>query len=323
MYPPIEPYDQGVLDVGDGNQVYWEVSGNPAGKPALIVHGGPGGGASPYWRRYHDPEAYRIVLFHQRGCGRSTPDAGLLETDLSVNTTPHLIADMELLRAHLGIEKWQLLGASWGTTLSLAYALRHRERVSELVLFAVTAGRPEEIEWITRDVGRIFPREWECFRDAVPGPDRDGNLAAAYAKLLADPRTCEQAARAWCAWEDTHVSLDPNYRPSPAFEDPAFRMTFARLVTHYWGNDCFLPDNLVERAHLLEGIPGVLIHGKLDVSGPLGTAWELHKNWPGSSLVVIDEGHGGAGRSAQVVAATDRLAAGKDRTGLSAAERRS
>ena len=309
MYPPIEPYDQGMLDVGDGNQVYWEVSGNPAGKPAVIVHGGPGGGASANWRRYHDPDTYRIVLFHQRGCGRSTPDAGLLETDLSVNTTQHLIADMEVLREHLGIETWQLLGVSWGSTLSLAYAQRHRERVSELILFAVTAGRREEIEWITRDVGRIFPREWERFRDAVPVGERDGSLPAAYARLLADPRTREKAARDWCDWEDTHVSLDPQHQPSPRYKDPVFRLTFARLVTHYWANDCFLPaeGDLVERAHLLGGVPGVLVHGRLDVSGPLETAWKLHKNWPGSELVVVDEGHGGTAMVDQVVAATKRL----------------
>ncbi|MFI9836106.1 prolyl aminopeptidase [Nonomuraea sp. NPDC051941] len=309
MYSPIEAYDQGMLDVGDRNQVYWEVSGNPAGKPVLIVHGGPGGEFSANWRRFHDPEAYRIVLFHQRGCGRSTPNAGLPETDLSVNTTQHLIADMELLRAHLGIEKWQLVGASWGSTLSLAYAQRHPERVSEVILMAVTASRRKEIEWITRDVGRVFPQEWERFRDAVPEQDRDGNLAAAYARLLADPSTCEKAARDWCDWEDTHVSLDPQYQPNPRFQDPVFRMTFARLVTHYWGNDCFLPEkgDLVEQAHLLKGIPGVLVHGRLDVSGPLETAWELHKSWPGSELVVCGEGHGGRDMVAEVVAATDRF----------------
>ncbi|MEU6780083.1 prolyl aminopeptidase [Nonomuraea angiospora] len=309
MYSPIEAYDQGMLDVGDGNQVYWEVSGNPAGKPALIVHGGPGGELSANWRRFHDPEAYRIVLFHQRGCGRSTPNAGLPETDLSVNTTRHLIADMELLRAHLGIEKWQLIGVSWGSTLSLAYAQRHPERVSEVILMAVTASRRKEIEWITRDVGRVFPQEWERFRDGVPEQDRDGNLAAAYARLLADPSTCEKAARDWCDWEDTHVSLDPQYQPNPRFQDPVFRMTFARLVTHYWGNDCFLPEkgDLVEQAHLLKGIPGVLVHGRLDVSGPLETAWELHRSWPGSELVVCGDGHGGRDMVAEVVAATDRF----------------
>ncbi|MFI7444780.1 prolyl aminopeptidase [Nonomuraea indica] len=309
MYSPIEPHDQGMLNVGDGHQVYWEVSGDPAGKPAVVVHGGPGAAGSANWRRHHDPEAYRIVVFHQRGCGRSTPDAGSPESDLSANTTPHLIADMELLREHLRIERWQLLGASWGSALSLAYAQRHRRRVSELILYSVTAGRRKEIEWITRDVGRIFPQEWERFRDAVPAQDRDRNLAAAYARLLADPRTCEEAARAWCAWEDAHVSLDPKHRPSPLFDDPAFRMTFARLVTHYWANGCFLPDegDLVEGARLLEGVPGVLVHGRFDVSGPLGTAWELHRNWPGSELVVVGEGHGGPEMAGQVVAATDRF----------------
>ena len=301
--------DHGLLDVGDGNRIYWEVSGNPAGKPAVIVHGGPGAPFSKHGRRFHDPEAYRIVMFHQRGCGRSTPDAGLLETDLSVNTAEHLIADMELLRTHLGIERWQPLGASWGSALSLAYAQRYPERVSELILYSVTAGRRTEIEWITRDVGRIFPRQWERFRDAVPEQDRDGDLAAAYARLLNDPLTCERAARDWCAWEDTHVSLDPKHRPSPLFDDPAFRMTFARLVTHYWANDCFLSekDDLVENAHLLSGIPGAMIHGRYDVSSPLDTAWELSKNWPGGDLVVIDEGHGGADMVAAVVEAANRF----------------
>ncbi|GII78129.1 proline iminopeptidase [Sphaerisporangium rufum] len=309
MYPAIEPYETGMLDVGAGNQVYWEVSGNPAGRPALVVHGGPGSGSSPHRRCYHDPEAYRIVQFDQRGTGRSTPDAGLPDTDLSVNTTDHLIADMERLREHLGIDRWQLAGVSWGSTLSLAYAQRHPERVTEMILFAVTAGRPGEIEWITRTMGRIFPREWERFRDAVPEQDRDGNLAAAYARLLADPRTRDQAARDWCAWEDTHVSLAPGHRPDPRYEDPAFRMRFARLVTHYWGNDCFLPPgtDLVRDAGVLRGIPGVLIHGRFDVSSPLATPWELHRSWPDSRLVVIDEGHGGATMSAEVVTATDRF----------------
>ncbi|MEV0583095.1 prolyl aminopeptidase [Nonomuraea sp. NPDC050310] len=309
MYSAVEPYDQGMLEVGDGNRVYWEVSGNPDGKPALIVHGGPGGAASPSWRRYHDPSAYKIVLFHQRGCGKSTPDAGELGTDLSVNTTQHLIADMELLREHLGIERWQLVGASWGSTLSLAYAEQYPERVSEVILFAVTAGRRREIEWITRDVGRIFPREWERFRDFVPEGEREGNLAAAYARLLADPAVREQAAVEWCAWEDTHVSLDPRFEPSSQFRDPGFRMTFARLVTHYWGNDCFLEEEgvLVREVGRLAGVPGVLIHGRYDVSGPLETAWELHRGWPGSELHVEDEGHGGAGMIELVVAATDKF----------------
>ncbi|MFI6179331.1 prolyl aminopeptidase [Nonomuraea sp. NPDC051191] len=308
MYSSIEPYEQGMLDVGDGNLVYWEVSGNPHGKPAVIVHGGPGGGASPGWRRYHDPEAYRIVVFHQRGCGKSTPDAGEPETDLSVNTTAHLVADMERLREHLGIERWQLVGASWGSTLSLAYAERYPERVSEVILFAVTAGRPWEIEWITRDVGRIFPREWERFRDFLPEEDRGGNLAAGYAKALADPERRERAAIEWCAWEDTHVSLDPEFQPSRRYQDPVFRMTFARLVTHYWGNGCFLGESdLVRGITRLAGVPGVLIHGKYDVSGPLVTAWELHKAWPGSELHVVGEGHGGLEMIDLLTAATDKF----------------
>ncbi|GAA4100678.1 prolyl aminopeptidase [Nonomuraea soli] len=307
MYPPIEAHDQGMLDVGDGNQIYWEVSGNPDGKPALIVHGGPGGAASPNWRRHHDPEKYRIVVFHQRGCGKSTPSAADIDTDLSVNTTDHLIADMELLRERLGIDRWQLVGASWGSTLSLAYGQRHPERVSEIILFAVTAGRPRELEWITRDVGRLFPEAWERFRDAVPEEDRDGNLAAAYAKMLKNPEKREQAARDWMDWEDTHISLDPHFKPSPRHQDPAFMMPMVALVTHYWGNDCFLKEDLVENVGRLHGIPAVLIHGKYDVSGPLETAWQLHKNWPGSELHVVDEGHGGLAMIELLAQATDRF----------------
>jgi proline iminopeptidase len=186
-YPPIEPYDHGLLDVGDGNLVYWEACGNPEGKPALVVHGGPGSGCGTRARRLFDPERYRIVLFDQRGCGRSTPHASDPATDMSVNTTHHLLADMEQLRGHLGIERWLLYGGSWGSTLLLAYAERHPGRVSEIVIPGVTLTRRADIDWLYRGVGRFFPAEWERFRAGVPPAERNGDLLAAYLRLLEDP----------------------------------------------------------------------------------------------------------------------------------------
>src|SRR4051794_33484488 len=181
-YPSIEPYESGMLDVGDGHSLHWEVCGNPRGKPAVVLHGGPGSGCSPGMRRLFDPQRYRIVLFDQRNAGRSTPSASDPVVDLSANTTPHLLADMERLRVHLGIDRWLVWGASWGVTLALAYAQAYPERVSELVLAAVTSGDRREIDWITRDMGRVFPREWERFRDAVPAADREGDLSGAYSR---------------------------------------------------------------------------------------------------------------------------------------------
>jgi proline iminopeptidase len=313
-YPEVEPYDQGMLEVGDGQLVYWEMCGNPEGKPAVVLHGGPGSGCSAGMRRVFDPEAYRVVLFDQRGCGRSRPDAGDPATDLSVNTTHHLLGDIEQLRRHLGVERWLVFGGSWGSTLGLAYAERHPERVTEVVLIAIATTRRHEVDWITRQMGRLFPEEWARFRDGVPAADRDGDLADAYARLLADPDPAvrERAAHDWCRWEDTHVAIRPDHRPDPRYDDPAFRMTFARLVTHYWRHAGFLEDGvLLAEAGRLAGIPGVLIHGRMDVSGPLDTAWELARAWPGAELVVIAEaGHsaGDPGMTEATAAATDRFA---------------
>ncbi|MFD8233323.1 prolyl aminopeptidase [Streptomyces sp. NPDC059696] len=309
----IEPYAHGMLDVGDGNRVYWETCGNPAGKPAVVLHGGPGSGAGPFWRRLFDPAAYRIVLFDQRGCGRSTPDAADPRTSLAANTTHHLIADIERLRQHLGIGEWLVLGGSWGTTLALAYAERHPASVSALVLFSVTHTTRREVEWVTRDMGRIFPEEWARFRDAVPEEMRGGSPADAYARLLADPDPAvrERAARAWCRWEDVHVSTAPGHRPDPRSQDPRFRMRFARLVTHYWRHAAFLEDGaLLRDAGRLAGIPGVLVHGRMDISSPVDVAWHLARAWPDAELVLIgEEGHGLSGTSmtAAVMAATDRF----------------
>jgi proline iminopeptidase len=296
-FPEIEPYESGLLDVGDGHQLYWECSGNPNGKPALFLHGGPGSGASPGQRRFFDPDAYRIVLLDQRGSGRSRPLASDPDADLSVNTTQHLIADIELLREHLGVESWTILGVSWGTTLAQAYAQWRRERVNALVLAFVTTTSRREVEWITEGVGRIFPREWDRFAAAVPERLRDRPLVDAYAELLFDPDPAvqEHAAAEWCAWEDAHVSLTPGHQPSLRYEDPEFRLRFARLVTHYWRHAAFLEESqLIRDAARLNGIPGVLVCGKYDVSGPLETAWRLSQRWTTTSLHILDDaGHGG------------------------------
>jgi len=217
--------------------------------------------------------------------------------DLSTNTTPHLIADIERLRQHHGVESWTVLGMSWGTTLGLAYAQAHPQRVKALVLALVTTTSRREVRWLTHDVGRIFPQEWERFAAAVPDTLRHLTLVDAYATVLFDPDPIvrEQAARAWCAWEDAHVSLTPDHKQNPRFDDPEFRLRFARLVTHYWSHAGFLAENqLLHDAAILNGIPGVLIHGRYDVSSPLETAWRLSNNWVTSKLCVInDAGHGG------------------------------
>jgi proline iminopeptidase len=314
-FPEIEPYETGMLDVGDGHRAYWECSGNPAGKPALYLHGGPGSGSTPGQRRFFDPEAYRIVLFDQRGCGRSRPLAEETLTALEANTTAHLIADIERLREHLRVERWTVLGLSWGTTLGLAYAQAHPERVAGLVLALVTTTSRREVQWITEEVGRIFPAEWERFAAGVPERLRKMPLVDAYATLLADPDPAVQAAaaREWCAWEDAHVSLTPGHQPSPRYADPAFRLRFARLVTHYWRHAAFLEEEqLLREAARLNGIPGVLIHGRYDVSSPLETAWRLSRSWTTSRLhVLADAGHGGGDSLLQaILSALNDFAAG-------------
>lgn len=297
QFPPIEPFDNGILDVGDQHQVYWECCGNPAGKPALFLHGGPGSGCSAGQRRFFDPNLFSAMLFDQRGSGRSRPLANDLDIDLSTNTTAHLIADIEALRVMRGVDRWTILGLSWGTTLGLAYAQAHPNRVRALVLGLVTTTSRREVQWITEDAGRIFSQEWDRFASAIPDHLRHMRLVDAYAKLLFDDNATvrDDAARAWCAWEDAHVSMTPGHTPSPLFRDPTFRLRFARLVTHYWRNAAFLEeDQLIRDAAILNGIPGVLVHGRHDVSSPLESAWRLSKAWTTSRLHVLDDaGHGG------------------------------
>jgi proline iminopeptidase len=300
--PTIEPYEHGMLDVGDGNLIYWEACGNPDGKPAVIVHGGPGSGCSVNMRRTFDPERFRTILFDQRNCGRSLPHASDPATDLSDNTTQHLIADMERLREHLGIDKWLLYGGSWGSTLILAYAEAHPERVSEIVIVAVTTTRRSEIEWLYRGAGRLFPEAQERFLQGVPEADRDGDVAgvlAAYSRLLSDPdrEVREKAALDWVAWEDAVISHEVNGKPNAYSDRPADAvMAMTRICSHYFSNGAWLEEGqLLRDAGRLAGIPGVLIHGRLDLGGPLQTAWELTKVWPDAELHVIeDSGHTGS-----------------------------
>jgi proline iminopeptidase len=312
-YPDVDPYDWGMLEVEDGNRVYWEACGNPKGKPAVVLHGGPGSGCTPQWRRFFDPKAYRVILFDQRGCGRSLPHASEFTTDLVANTTQHLIADVERLRVALNVEQWLVFGGSWGTTLALAYAERYRGRVSEMVLFSITTTGRREVDWVTRHAGRFFPKAWERFRDGVPLAERDGSLVDAYARLLHDPDAAvrEKAAKDWCAWEDSHVAVSADHRPDPRYDDPRFRMAFARVVTHYWRHTAWLGEGLLlRRAAELAGVPGVLVHGRLDVSSPPDIAWALARAWPGSELTLIDNAGHGVGDTAisdVLIEATDRF----------------
>ena len=308
MFPSIEPFATGHLSATDGNEIYWEASGNPKGRPALYLHGGPGGGMMTRYRCHFDPEKFLIIGFEQRGCGRSRPLATENLALLSTNTSPALIADIEQLREHFNAQSWLLLGVSWGTTLALAYAQAHPDRVSGMVLGAVTTTSAFEVNWITEQMGHLFPREWEQFVEgahAKPGQP----LIDAYYELITDSneKLRRRAARAWCAWEDVHVSLDPKHTPDPRYLEPEFSLLFATLVIHYWKHAGFT-NEILGNMELVSHIPGVLIHGRLDVSSPLETAWRLHKAWPASELVVVEtEGHGGPEMADEMTAAISRV----------------
>lgn len=296
MSAPPEPFDVGTLDVDHGHRLHYEQVGNPDGKPAVVLHGGPGSGTSPTAACDFDLDRYRVVLFDQRAAGRSTPHASDSGVDWASITMDHHVADIERMREHVGVDRWLVFGASWGSVLGATYAERHPERVSELVLAAVSTGTAADIEWLTVHAGRFFPAEWEAFRDHVPESMRDRRLVDAYRELLMDPDpdVHHAAAAAWCRWEDAHVATTPGAVPNPRYDDPRFRLGFARQVTHCWSNDSWLGDDeLVRNAHRLTGIPGWLIHGRLDVSSPLDAPWRLHRAWPGSELIVTDDGHGG------------------------------
>ena len=311
MYPEVEPHDNGFLEVGDGYRVYWETCGNPRGKPAVVFHGGPGSGASPWFRTFFDPDAYRLVLFDQRNCGRSTPRAGDPATDLRANTTWHLVADAELLREQLGIERWLVFGGSWGSTLGLAYSETHPDRVSEIVLSSVTTGRHEEFDWLFRGgLARFFPKQWERLRAFVPEAESDADVVDAYSARFVDPDPSVRgnAAFEWCMWESATPAWPPTTELADRFRDPDYALAFARIVTHYVLSNAWLEDGaLLRDAALLADIPGVLVSGRYDFQAPIASAYALRRAWPRAELVIVDEaGHIPAGElGRQVARATD------------------
>jgi proline iminopeptidase len=312
LYPEIEPHTRAMLDVGDGQHLYYEVCGAEDGKPAVVLHGGPGSGCTPGLRRFFDPDAYRVVLFDQRQCGRSTPHAGDVGVELSTNTTPHLLADLELLRRSLGVDRWLVFGGSWGSALGLAYAEDHPDRVSAMVLTGVATGRRSETRLLTRGLGRLFPDAWEKLCAGVPAGERGGDLSEAYGRLLAHPDLAvrERAARDWCDWEVAIEVAAPE--PNPRYRDARFRMAFARIVTHYWSHGSWLDEGTIFiRAPRLAEIPGVIVQGTLDFGNLLGTPWDLCHAWPTAQLVLVDDaGHAPhhPGVISALVEATDRFA---------------
>lgn len=309
LYPEIEPYRTGRLRVSDLHDIYFEESGNPQGKPVVFVHGGPGGGTEPKQRRYFDPAAYRIVLFDQRGCGKSTPHACLEE-----NTTWHLIADMETLRRELGIERWQLFGGSWGSTLALAYAEKHPDRVTELVLRGIFLLRKQEIDWFyQRGAGAMFPDAWEEYLAPIPEAER-GNLLMAYHRRLLhpDPEVQRTAAKAWSVWEGRTSCLLPNAELIAKTQNDTFALAFARIECHYFVNGGFLERDaqLLEDVGRIRHIPAVIVQGRYDVVCPMESAWALHRAFPEADLrVVPDAGHSAMepGTVHELVQATDRF----------------
>ena len=304
LYPPIEPYASGRLAVGSGHVLYWEMCGNPRGLPVLFLHGGPGGGCSPHDRRYFDPSRYRIVLFDQRGCGRSTP-AGALAS----NTTAHLINDIEALREELNIDRWLLFGGSWGATLALAYAEQHPQRLSAMVLRGVFTARQCELDWLyRRGASQIFPEAWARFAAFIPDGERTDLIRAYHARLTSGDTVIEAAAaHAWCLWEDTIATL---LTSPPSFNEAELR-SLARIEAHYFLHQAFLEEGqLITNAPRLRSIPGIIVQGRYDTVTPPDTAWSLHQMWPGSTLrIVPDAGHASSepGIRRELIAATDAL----------------
>jgi len=292
------------------HELYFEESGNPDGKPAVFLHGGPGAGANAAARRFFDPERYRIVVFDQRGCGRSTPHASIED-----NTTQDLIADIERLRVHLGIDKWQVFGGSWGSTLALAYAQLHPERVTELVLRGVFLLRPEEIHWFYQEgASRLFPDRWEHFLRPIPAAER-GDLLQAYHRRLngGDAAVALEAAKAWSVWEGVTSNLLPSETAAGRFQADGFALALARIESHYFVNGGFLdhPDALLEGIDRIRSIPAVIVQGRYDVVCPAKTAWELHTVWPEADFrMVPDAGHSAfeSGIVHELISATNRMA---------------
>jgi proline iminopeptidase len=309
------PLEHGMLDVGDGDRISWETGGVADGKPVVVLHGGPGSGCTPWHRTLFDRTKYLIVLFDQRNCGGSTPHASEPDIDLSANTTQNLVADIERLREHLEIERWLVWGGSWGSTLALAYAEAHPDRVTEMILWGVTTGRRSEADWLFRGgLAPLFPDPWGRLRAGVPDARDDADIVEAYSRLLfaPDPEVRARAAYEWCLWESATPDWPPKTDLASRYRDPDFALAFARLVTHYVRNDFFLDDGILLRnAGRIGDIPGVLINGRFDLQAPLGNAWILHEEWPASELIVVDAaGHAAdhEGVERDLIRASDRFA---------------
>ncbi|MCJ8508174.1 prolyl aminopeptidase [Rhizobium lemnae] len=313
FYPEIEPFETGFLETGDGHRVYWERVGTKGAKPAVFLHGGPGGTISPTQRRLFDPALYDVILFDQRGCGKSTPNASLEN-----NTTWHLVADIERLREMMGVEKWLVFGGSWGSTLALAYAETHADRVSELVLRGIYTLTKAELDWYYQfGVSEMFPDKWERFQAPIPEDERHEMMAAYRRRLVGDDRETQlRCARAWSIWEGETITLLPNPTYSGTFEEDAYALAFARIENHYFVHAGWLEEGqLLRDASKLKDIPGVIIHGRYDMPCPAKYAWALHKAWPKADFHLI-EGAGHAylepGILDQLILATDRFAGKTD-----------
>lgn len=311
LYPPVAPYITGYLPVSGGHELYYEESGNPDGKPVVFLHGGPGAGSNAAVRRFFDPARYRIVVFDQRGAGRSRPHASLEE-----NTTWHLVADIELLREQLGIDRWQVFGGSWGSTLALAYAEEHPERVTELVLRGIFLLRPEELRWFYQEgASRLFPEYWQDYIAPIPEAERDDLMQAHYRRLTGDDRAAMLAsAHAWSVWEGVTSNLLVSEAAVGRFQSDDFALALARIEAHYFVHAGFMekPNQLLEHIDRIRGIPAVIVQGRYDVVCPVQTAWDLHQAWPEADLrMVPDAGHSSfeAGIVHELIEATDRFAA--------------
>lgn len=309
FYPEIEPYASGWLDVGDGHSIYWERIGTPGAKPAVYLHGGPGGGMSPNQRRVFDPSRYDALLFDQRGCGKSKPFASLEN-----NTTWDLVADIEKLREMVGVEQWLVFGGSWGSTLALAYAQTHPQRVTELVLRGIFTLRRDELLWYYQHgASLLFPDKWEKFIAPIPEAER-GDLMAAYRKRLVDPdgEVRLNAAREWSRWEGETITLLPDPSVSNAFYDPEFALAFARIENHYFVHHGWMDEGqLIRDVAKLRDIPSVIVQGRYDIACPAQTAWDLHKAWPEAEFILVEgEGHALSqpGILHHLIIAADRLA---------------
>jgi proline iminopeptidase len=308
LYPPIEPYLQSELSVSSLHTLYYEEAGNPNGKPVVFLHGGPGGGIVPIYRQFFDPAKWRIILFDQRGCGRSTPHAELAE-----NTTWDLVADIERLRSHLSISNWTVFGGSWGSTLALAYAQTHPNKCNGLILRGIFMLRPKEIHWFYQSgASNIFPDAWEGYLAPIPAEER-GDLVAAYYKRLTsdDVAIRQEAAKAWSIWEASTSKLIPDTGLVERFGEGSFADAFARIECHYFINGGFFenPNQLIDNVDTIRHIPTVIVQGRYDVVCPMVSAWELHRAWPESELIIVED----AGHSATEVGITSALVEACDR----------